>query len=124
MASPRNVAALVGPAIVALTSSEALNYHIWATNLPPVTYLNGTVLFVVGVAILRAHDRWVLGWPVIVTLAGWFAVLGGLLRMFVPEASQVPRTSLTYVGLGILLVVGCFLTYKAYATRGEEPASR
>ena len=78
MASPQNVAALVGPAIVALTSSEALNYHIWATNIPPVTYLNGTILFVGGVAILRAHDRWVLGWPVIVTLSGWFAVLGNL----------------------------------------------
>jgi hypothetical protein len=115
MSNPRDVAALVGPAAAIMVASEALNFRIWATNLPPVTYLDGMILFVVGVAILRAYRRWVLGWPTLVTLSGWFAVLLGLFRVFAPEARQAPPTPLTYVGLGILFAAGCVMTYQAYA---------
>lgn len=43
---------------MALTISEALNLHIWRVNIVPVTYLNGLLLFVAGLSIVRAHNRW------------------------------------------------------------------
>jgi len=54
MTSSRHLAGLIGPAVMALTASEALNFRIWATNIAPVTYLNGTLLFVAGLSVLFA----------------------------------------------------------------------
>ena len=114
MTDSRRLAGLVGPVIVALAATEILNFRIWDTSIPQVIYLNGTLLVVAGIAILRGHNRWVLGWPVFVTLAGWVALLGGLYRMFVPEGRQAPRTPALYVGLALMGAIGLLLTYQAY----------
>jgi surface polysaccharide O-acyltransferase-like enzyme len=118
MADSKHIAGLIGPAIIALTASELLNLHIWATNIAPVTYLNGTLLFIAGLAIVRAHNRWTRGWPVMVTLTGWFIMLGGLYRMFAPEAQQFPQNSYSYAAITVFLAIGSILTYKAYG-RGK-----
>ncbi|WP_081145724.1 alpha/beta fold hydrolase [Niastella vici] len=116
MTNSNKIAGLVGPTIIALTLSEAMNFHIWAVNIAPVTYLNGTLLFVAGLAIIRVHNHW-RGWPVLVTLMGWFCILVGLYRMFVPEAPQAPKNSVTYLGLAFLFAIGIFLTFKAYGRK-------
>jgi hypothetical protein len=111
----KTIAGLAGPTLVVLTLSEAMNFHIWSVNIAPVTYLNGFILFVAGLAIVRVHNRWTVGWPVMVTLLGWGVLLGGLYRMFAPEAQQAGDTAPTYVVLAIGLVVGIVLTFNAYA---------
>jgi proline iminopeptidase len=116
MTNSRKIAGLVGPTVIVLTISEAMNFHIWTVNIAPVTYLNGTLLLVAGLAIIRVHNLW-RGWPVLVTLTGWFCILGGLYRMFVPEAPQAPQNTSTYVGLGVLFAIGIFLTFKAYGRK-------
>jgi cation transport ATPase len=108
------MAGLIGPTIVALTLSEAMNLRIWAHNMAPVVYLNGALLFVAGLAIIRAHNRWTFGWPVMVTIAGWMALLGGLYRMFAPAAPQAGENSFTYAALVGLFLFGAVLTFKAY----------
>jgi hypothetical protein len=45
----RQIARIVGPTLIALGISEAL-------NPAPVVYLNGTLLFVAGLAIVQAHN--------------------------------------------------------------------
>ncbi len=118
------MAGLIGPTLAAMTLSELLHLRIWTTNDPRVTYLNGVLLFLGGVAILRAHNRWVLGWPVLVTLTGCFGVLGGLFRMFAPEAPQAPIATPTYVVIASLFAVACLLTYEGYRpSRPGEPRS-
>jgi hypothetical protein len=80
--------------MMAVAASEAINLHIWATNIAAVTYLNGTLLFVTGLSIIRIHNRWSAGWPVMITLVGWAALISGLFRMFAPSAQQAgPTTS-------------------------------
>jgi len=120
MADSKHMAGLLGPTIVAMTASEILNLHIWATVTPPLTYLDGTILFVVGLSILRAHNRWA-GWPVLVTLVGWFAVGLGLFRMFAPEAQVGGVNVQTYAFIAVLFAAGAYLTYQAYR-REEAPA--
>ncbi len=71
---------------MAITTSEALNLDIWAGVSPTLVYLNGVLLFVAGLAIVRTHNVWVRRWPVLVTLLGWVALAIGLLRMFAPWA--------------------------------------
>ena len=114
------IAEVLGPTLMALTASEAINYHIWETQLPAVTYLNGLFLFVAGVSILRREHRWTRRWPVMVTILGWIATLGGLFRMFAPEAQQPSESAGMYAFLGAGFVVGGVLTYKAYRHRSES----
>ena len=49
----RQLAGLIGPTLVALGATEALNMHIFENQIAPVVYLNGTILFVVGLALVR-----------------------------------------------------------------------
>ena len=115
MMNSKEIAKLIGPTISVMTLSEVINFHIWATNIPPVTYLNGILLFVAGISILRIHNRWVFSWPLLVTLVGWFGILGGLFRIFFPEAKQAEDNTVSYVVIFFLFAVGIFLTFKAFS---------
>lgn len=121
MTSSKNIAGLLGPSLVAITISETLNIHIWVGNTAAGVHFNGAVLFVAGLAIIRAHNLWVRGWPVLVTLTGWFLMLLGLFRMFFPELQLegAKHTSAVTVETMSILVIGLFLTYKAY-NRNKE----
>jgi hypothetical protein len=112
----KRIAGLLGPTMIALTVSEAMNSHIWTMVPATQTYLAGALWFVAGLSIVRGHNRWTGGWPVMVTLVGWFAILGGLFRMFAPEFAQrgVPNASGVLALQMVLLVIGIFLTFKAY----------
>ena len=50
-----------------------------------------------------------------VTLTGWSAIVGGLYKMFFPEAQQLTENIFTYIIIVILGVIGIFLTFKAYS---------
>jgi Flp pilus assembly protein protease CpaA len=115
MTDSKHIAKLVGPIICVMTTSELLNFHIWSTKVAPVTYLNGILLFSAGLSIVRAHHLWVRSWPVLVTLVGWLGIIGGLFRMFFPEAKQAEENISSYAVIFLLLAVGLFLTFKAYS---------
>ena len=116
MTSSYKIAGLVGPSVIALSLSETMNFHIRVVNIAPVTYLNGTLLFVAGLTIARVHNHW-RGWPVLVTLTGWYCIVAGLFRMFVPEAEEVINPSVTYIKCAISFAIGIFLTFKAYGKK-------
>ena len=40
--------------------------HLYATQIPPVVYLPGTLMFIGGLAIVRAHHHWATDWTVLV----------------------------------------------------------
>ena len=44
-------------------------------------------------------------------------MLGGLYRMFAPEAPQAAETSSTFAGFALIFVFGCVLTFQAYRRR-------
>src|SRR5512132_1365663 len=112
-AESKRIAGLVGPTLVALSASEALNYRIWDDNLAPVTYLDGALLFVVGLSIVRAHNRCRGGCPVLTTLAGWSALVLGLARMFAPQARLPGRNAATNGVLLAMFAGGVVLTFQA-----------
>lgn len=118
MTDSRRIAGLLGPTLIVMAMSEAMNLRIMADKPPPVgvVYLNGTLLFVAGLAIVRDHNRWKGGWPVLVTLMGWLAILGGLIRMFAP-GSATSGAPWVYTLLIVLLAIGTVLTFKAYGRR-------
>ncbi|HEY6062482.1 MAG TPA: hypothetical protein VIV35_02670 [Chitinophagaceae bacterium] len=116
MMNSRDLAKLIGPTIIAVTISETINVHIWAGNVAAGIHLNGGLLFLGGLSIIRIHNHWVRSWITLVTLVGWFILLLGLFRMFFPEMQLEGAKNTTMVtGLTMLvLAVGVFLTYKAF----------
>jgi hypothetical protein len=52
----KRLAGLIGPSLIAITISEAINAHIWANNIPAAIHFNGALLFIAGLAIVRTHN--------------------------------------------------------------------
>lgn len=120
MSDSKRIAGLVGPTIVAMVVSEfpLVQPHLYDAQIPPVVYLSGTLMFVGGLALVRAHNRWARDWSVLLTLSGWLFLILGLVRMFAASAYQrgaVNTGATTFMVLeGLLLLVGLILTFQAY----------
>ena len=124
MTTSKMIAGLIGPTLVAIGAAILFNLSIFpamieqATRDPGLVFLTGILLFVVGLAIVRAHNNRAGGWPLMLTVLGWLAILGGLIRMFFPARLGAIAASL---GQGIIavavimLVIGAFLSFKAYS---------
>jgi hypothetical protein len=88
---------------------------------PGLIFLSGILLFVAAIAMVRTHNIWVGGWPVVVTVLGWLAVLSGLLRMLfliqlAAIAAEVGRNPAWIIlGTVVLLALGGFLSFKGYS---------
>jgi hypothetical protein len=121
MANSKQVAALVGPTIVAMIASEfpLVQPHLYDAQIPPVVYLSGVLMFVGGLAVVLTHNVWAPNWTVLVTLSGWFFLALGLIRMFAAsqyrQASADTSPGVFMVLEGCLLVVGLIITFKAYS---------
>jgi hypothetical protein len=114
MINSRQLAQIIGPTLSVMTISEMINLSIWETNIPGVTFLNGVLLFVGGISIIRVHNFWVRSWTILMTLIGWLTIILGLLRMFFPTAKQAGENFSTYLLLTVLFVIGLFLALKGY----------
>jgi len=120
----KRIAGLVGPTLVAMLVSEfpLVQPHLYDAQIPPVVYLSGALMFLGGLAIVRAHNHWARDWTVLVTFSGWFGLLLGLFRMFAAglyQRSSANASSNLFIALeGFLLIIGIILTFKAYSRGG------
>ena len=125
MTNSKRIAGLLGPTIVAMIVSEfpLVQPHLYDAQIPPVVYLSGVLMFVGGLAIVRAHNHWMPDWTVLITLSGWFFLALGLFRMFAASLYQrgSANTSATVFMIleGMLLVIGLVMTFKAYGPGRE-----
>ena len=125
MTNSKSIAGLVGPTIVAMIVSEfpLVQPHLYDAQIPPVVYLSGVLMFVAGLAIVRAHNRWARDWTLVITLSGWFGVVLGLFRMFAAgryQRSAADTSATVFMVLeGVLFVCGLIMTFKAYSRDGD-----
>lgn len=118
--SSKRIAALVGPTIVAMVISEfpLVQPHLYDAQIPPVVYLSGVLMFVGGLAIVRAHNKWTRDWTVLITLSGWFFLALGLFRMFAAgtyQRSSAQTSANVFMVLeGALVVLGLIMSFQAY----------
>jgi len=110
----RRIARILGPVLVVLTLTEAPNLRLFAGNPAPVVYLDGTLLFIAGVAILQAYALWSWSLSTLVTLCGWAFVLAGLYRMAFPAANQLAEGPATWAVFAVLLAISGLLSFKGY----------
>jgi hypothetical protein len=127
MTTSKSIAGLIGPTLVAGAVAVLLNLRAWPALVEQgfhdaaLIFVSGFVLFVAGLAIVRAHNRWEGGWPVLVTVVGWLGLLGGLARMLFPTRlaplaiAAVHSTGVLPAVAIVFLVVGAFLSFKGYS---------
>ena len=117
MSLTRNIARILGPALIAIAVTEGVNLDAFAGNPAPVVYLNGTLLFIAGLAIVQAHNIWTRGRSVLVTVIGWTCAIGGLYRMAAPQAPQLnggPATDAVFV---LIISAGAILVWQGFGPR-------
>ena len=121
MPNSKRIAGLLGPTMVAMLMSEfpLVQPHLYDDQIPPVVYLSGVLMFVGGLAIVRAHNHWARDWTVMVTLSGWFFLALGLFRMFAAgkyqRGSANAGATVFMVLEGVLLIPALVMTFKAYS---------
>ena len=126
MTTSKWIAGLMGPTFVAMAAALLLNLNSMPelteeiSHEPMLILVSGTLLFIAGLAILRVHNRWGADWSTVVTVLGWLAILAGLVRMLFPVelATVIPgigqRSDVIGPALVVFLLLGIFLTYKAF----------
>ncbi len=126
MKTSKTIAGLIGPTLVIIAASMLLNIGSFpalaeqVSRDPALIFVSGILLFVAGLAIVRVHNRWTNGWPVLVTVLGWLAVFSGLARMLFPTAlAAIAGRFGQNIGAAIavaivLLGLGAFLSFRAY----------
>ncbi len=120
----RFIAGLMGPTLAAVAVSLFLNPGMVDSMVSQMSadysliFISGIITLPVGLAIVIGHNVW-KGWPVIITLFGWLAVIAGAARiLFAPNLAGVAAgitagTAVTVVAV-IYLVLGLFLSWKAF----------
>jgi hypothetical protein len=129
MTHSKLIAGLVGPVLAAMGIAMLVNHARFPAMIGQLAqdqgliFLTGILSLLGGLAIVRVHNIWTGGWPVIITVLGWLAIVGGLVRMwFAHKAATIAETfagnsTALMVGGLLVLVLGSFLTYKAFGSR-------
>jgi len=79
----------------------------------------GFFTFLTGLAMVLAHNVWIQGWQVIITVFGWASLLKGLSLMFFPEflrkwAKKMENHQWLPIALVVALFIGLALTYLGF----------
>ena len=120
------IARLIGPVFVVIGVAVLLNTAFYvelvveAVHVPALIYIYGVLILVAGLAMLNAYRAWTRDWRVIVTILGWLFVIGGVIRILLPQllATHAATTYATPTALiidaAILFVVGGYLSFEGY----------
>jgi hypothetical protein len=121
------IARLVGPVLVVISIGMLANgaqYRAIVDSFlksPALIYLAGFLGLLGGLAIVNVHNFWARGWPLVITVLGWLAIVGGTVRMLAPQivesvGATVVAQAWFVMGLAILfLAIGGFLSFKGYS---------
>jgi hypothetical protein len=95
---------------------------------PPMLLMLGVFTTAAGLAMVLAHNIWTGGaLAVIVTVAGWLALIKGVLFLVLPPEAQaefflkgLAYRRLFYVYMAITLALGIYLTYGGFTSAARS----
>lgn len=126
MERSRFIAKLLGPICIAGGAGMLLNTAVFKAMFERglhdhlLIYLAGVIALTAGLAIVVLHNRWEWRWPLIITLFGWLAAIGGIVRMVAPQlVEQWGLQILAYntfflIDGWIAVLLGVLLSYLGY----------
>ncbi len=111
-----SMTALTRPRIFLNMISEFANNEFYV-------FFSGIVLLVVGAILVVCHNVWTRNWTLIITLVAWFALINGIVRVYLPElfGKLMGKVLLHPIYLrfvaGILFLVSISLLYFGFSNR-------
>ena len=120
------LAKLIGPVCLALGLALLINGAAFRAlageflDSPALMFLSGIITLPAGLAIVLTHNVWAGDWRILITILGWLAVIGGLVRILAPQrATAVGRTMLAnpstlHISTGVYLLIGALLCFFGY----------
>ena len=136
MNTSRFIARLIGPLFLVMGLGMVIEGDLvrvlsqeFLSNISLI-YLAGMLTLVAGLAIINTHNVWEANWRVIVTILGWLAVLGGVIRLLFPGKVQALGVGMLshphamIISGAVVLVVGAVLCWTGYELMGDEPAPK
>jgi len=120
------LARLIGPLMLTVGIGIFVNgaiYRMLADEFlrsRALIYLSGLLTMTAGLALILTHNVWRADWPVIITILGWLAAIGGAVRIIAPQGTErVGRQMLKYkhgltIAGAVWLVVGAVLCLFGY----------
>ena len=126
METSRILARIMGPVMIVPAIGILLNFnqfqHMYEefSKSPSLCYLGGLMAFTLGLMVLQFHNKWEAGWPLLITIVSWIALIKGLVLMLFPGSVlnmwqpflSSPTTLI--ISQIISFAVGIFLTVKGY----------
>ena len=127
MKTSQFIARLIGPVVAVVGIGMLANgaqYRAIVDGFlrsPALIYIAGFLGLLGGLAIVNVHNSWDRGWPLIITVLGWLAIVGGAVRMLAPQiaaeagAAMMAQPWLVTTLAILLLALGGFLSFKGYS---------
>ena len=125
----RFLAGLIGPTLVAVSASLLINGELLPQMVDLIArdfsliFVFGIITLVAGLAVVLSHNVW-RGWPIMVTVIGWLAVVGGAARILFPAqiAGMAPDMidgagPVFPVLIALVLLAGLYLSWQAFFRR-------
>jgi len=82
-------------------------------------FLAGILTLVTGLAIVNLHNVWT-GWPVIITLFGWIAIVSGIVRIAFQDLTRslgeamMASDTVLRIASALQVALGGFLAFQGY----------
>ena len=83
-------------------------------------FVTGVFTLLGGLALTIHHNIWVADWPLIITIVGWGMIIGGIIRIALPnivkswgEKMLEPEHGIMIAGI-VWLIIGAFLSFVGY----------
>ena len=120
------IARLMGPWLVVIGVGVLLNEANYAAMIteaahsPTLIYLSGLLTLPLGLAILNVYRAWTASWRVVITILGWLLIVGGAIRIVLPQFTATLATTLYSTSTGLTmfavfeLVLGGYLSFEGY----------
>jgi hypothetical protein len=127
MATSIFLAKLIGPVMLVAAVSFLIHTKVYRTmaqeflRSAALVYLSGVLTMTAGLAIVLAHNVWAADWRVLITIFGWLALIGGAVRIVLPEQARafgerrLRSDTVLRVGGAIWAVVGAIFCFYGYA---------
>ncbi|MEM7191699.1 MAG: hypothetical protein AAF405_02320 [Pseudomonadota bacterium] len=121
------LARLMGPVLLAVAVSMFVNGDRQVAMArqflenPPLIFISGMLILTAGLAIVLHHNVWVADWRVIITVFGWLAVIGGVLRIVFFQsierigAKMLVKPWVMPTGAVVAFVLGSVLSFFGYS---------
>jgi hypothetical protein len=110
------LAKLMGPVMLAVGAGALVNSTVCRTlaeeflRSRALIYLTGLITMTIGLALILTHNVWVADWPVLITLLGWLAAIGGAIRIVSPQGTARIGHALIDSRMGLTIAGAAWLT--------------